>query len=340
MTESAEALRQRAIEAATRKPFSFEQGGSLHVGVLGLVARPSGPHDDEAFVSGVWDGRRSQADLDLTSMHDDPGEFVPQLDLWFDGDQTLFDISEAFVGMPQDALAESGIPPAVLDGPVAVTRAGDAGDGVVALLTQMCAGKLIIPPAAMAQLIASPDLVGFGEHEVEGIEPARAFNAVMPMARFLADVGLSSTTIINQIAVLGCDLRLQIGPDVTELLDAFIVEASAHLAWFLDADGRIQTSQVVLRLDDFLDRLFRDDTIVERLAEAEETTTTEIESIVNKASELGRLAYMNVMWQTYTFDDEVDPVEWPDAVDLSDQVADQATRLRDGAEADVASSDP
>jgi hypothetical protein len=111
-------------------------------------------------------------------------------------------------------LSGSGIPSAVLDGPVTVARTGDAGDGITALLTQMCAGKIVIDPHAMLDLVASEQLDSFAEHQVEDAGPLRAFNAGMSIQAFLDTVGLTSTTLINQIAILGYDLRRELGSAV------------------------------------------------------------------------------------------------------------------------------
>ncbi len=334
-TDAAE-QRQRAIAASIGHPFAFEQGGSLHVGILGMVARPSGPHDEAPFVVGVWDGERSQADLDLTHIHEvADGELPPQLDLWFDDDQTILDISDAFVGAPADALAGSGIPTAVLNGPVSVARGGDAGDGVLALLTQMCAGKLIVDPAAMMRLIASDDLEAFVEYEVEGVEAQQAFMATMSAASFLAEVGLTSTALINQIAVLGCELRHEIGSEVTSILDDYLWATDVQLSWLINDDGRIETSQVIIRLDEFLNTVFRRDDVVDMLAREEQSTAAEIREFLDSAAERGLLAYMNVLWQNYAYDSEVEPVTWPEALDLSLEVAVQASQLREPDRDDV-----
>lgn len=318
---------QRIIEASLDQAFRFTQGASLHVGILGMVGRPSGPHDEDPFVTGTWHSGRSHGGLDLSQLQSSD-EAAPSLDLWFDANRSALDISASFEGVPVDALSGSGIPSAVLDGPVTVARTGDAGDGITALLTQMCAGKIVIDPHAMLDLVASEQLDSFAEHQVEDAGPLRAFNAGMSIQAFLDTVGLTSTTLINQIAILGYDLRRELGSAAVDAFNNYLRVAQVQLAWFVDDSDRIHTAQVVLVLTDFINELFTSDEVIEQLASEEHVSVQEMTEFIDKSAEAGRLVYVHAIWQTFTFADDIAPVVWPDAVDLSVDVAAQASRLR------------
>jgi hypothetical protein len=327
VTTTSDGDQQRIIKACNEQPFRFEQGASLHVGILAMVERPSGPHDEDPFVTGTWHGGRSHGQIDLSQLQA-ADEAAPNLDLWFDTDRTALDISASFEGVPVDALSGSEIPSAVLRGAVMVERRGDAGDGITALLTQMCAGKIVIDPHAMLDLIDSEHLDSFAEHQVEDAGPLRAFNAGMSIQAFLDTVGLTSTALINQIAVLGYDLRRELGSAAVDAFNNYLHSAQVQLAWFVDESDRIHTAQVVLALTDFISQLFTSIAVIEQLATEEQVSVQEMTEFIDKSAEAGRLVYVHAIWQTFSFANDIAAVVWPDAVDLSVDVAAQASRLR------------
>lgn len=339
MTTSVPNEQQRIIDASLATPFHFEQGASLHVGILGMVGRPTGEHDEAPFVRGRWADGRSVGELDLTELQA-PDEDATDITLWFAADRIALDISAAFQGVPAQAMQGSGIPPAVLNGPVMVERSGDAGDGVVAMVTQMCAGKIVLDPRSLLDVLASDRLDSFQEHHVENAAPLRAFNAAMSIRDFLEIVGLTRTTLVNQIAVLGYDLRRELGQGAIDDLDEHVATSQVQLAWLVDEHGRINTAQVVVALSEFIYALFSNEDVIAQLANEEGVSVEEMTAFVAQAAEAGRLVYVNAIWQKFTFVDAataktpdavaVEPVVWPEAVDLSADVAAQASRLRSG----------
>ncbi|MCO4835712.1 MAG: hypothetical protein KC481_18800 [Acidimicrobiaceae bacterium] len=326
---------QRTIDASLGQPFRFEQGASLHVGILGMVGRPSGPHDEAPYVTGTSHTGRSQCELDLSQLQDSEQK-APALRLWFDPERTALDISAAFEGAPAGALDGSGIPSAVVDGPVSAERGGDAGDGVVTLLMQMCSGKVAVDPDAMLRLIASEHLQGFAEHDIDDKRPVRAFNARMSIEHFLQEVGLTTTTLVNQIAVLGYDLRRELGPPAIAALDEYLSLAPVELAWFIDESDRVHAAQVIVTLTDFITQVFTSEQVIAQIAAEERSSIDEVQEFVEKSVEAGRLVYVHAIWQTFDFDPDIAPQSWPDAIDLTAEVADQSRRLQISVEQEYA----
>ena len=320
--------RDQIVKASLRKPFSFEQGSSLHVGLLGLVGRPTTPGDQDPYGAGLSADGKSVYYLDLGRIHDQTNEEPPPVALWFDEQRTIVDLSAAFDGVSPDALAGSGIPSEVLAGPVSVDKTGDAGDGVLALLTQVCQGRFVVDPRALLGLIASDKITGFAQSASEEYLPLRAFNAQMPAADLLEAIGLSSEALINQIASLGFDLRGELGAPAVAALDRYLRTVVADLSWFIDDQERIQTAQAVWMLTDFFAQLFRSDVVVEQFAREEDCSVAEMRDFVDEMAEKGRLVYANATWQTIRYDDETQVGDWPEAPDITEEVAAQVARLR------------
>jgi len=259
------------------------------------------------------------------------GVAEPQLSLWLRPDASVLDLSAAFAGVPAGALEGSGIPTAVIEGPIQVERVGDAADGAAALLTQMCGGKLIIDPVAMLALIGSENLHALIEHDGDEYLPLRAFNAKMTVTELLAAIELSTTSLVNQIAMLGLDLRHMFGLDGVQLFEQLLSQAEADLAWFIDEDDLVHTAQVVVNLTGVFIALFTSELALAVLAQPEHDSLDAVRIRVQEEAQAGRLAYVHASWQTFDFSAEVEPIDWPSAADISTSVAKQARTMNDQA---------
>ena len=291
-----------------------------------MAARPSGPHDELPFLRGAYDTTCSYGQLDLQSVQEPADEELPALHVWFNDEQIALDISAAFAEAPAGTLEGSGIPDAVLQGAVAIERGGDAGDGMATLLIQMCGGKITADPAALIGLVASEHVASLAPYEVEDDRQLRAFAATMSLHDFLTELGLRSAALVNQLAVIGFDLRHETSPEVLATFAEHLHVNQVQLAWLIDDADRIQTVQAVVTLTDFLRALFASDEMVGKLAAQEDASVDDIRAYLEQVETQG-LAYVNAIWQSVEYHDDVDPVEWPASVDLTEAMATQARRL-------------
>lgn len=246
-----------AIEAGEGQSYSFEQGMSIQMNMLGMNLDIS---PEAAFAVGEVSGGDSRVRVDLglfmTELFEEMGldmsnpmfagafgDFeVMQMEVWIVDSTMVIDMSSlasSLAGLDPAAASELSV---FADGPVSVDLAAIGGLGTIdatALVQQFGQGAQVTDPAALIGALRAVEAVTETGSSTVGDTEVTVYEASLSMADYYDALGLDVTDQLGSLE----DFGVGAGTNQAEMIESMLPglqELTVDLTIMLDADGLVR----------------------------------------------------------------------------------------------------
>lgn len=274
--EQTAAVLAYAIQASEELSYSFEQGMSMQMNMMGLELDIA-PTD--AFVTGEVSGDDSRVLVDLgafiMSMFDSMGMDVSDplfadllgslgsmtMEVWIVGDTMVIDMSSLAASIGDlDPLAAAELS-AFADGPVAVDLAALGalgGPDATALVQQYGQGAQVTDPAALLDALRAVDAVSeTGSSEVNGAA-VTVYSSRLSMMEYYAALDMDITDQLGAMEDFGVDPNSVEGEMIQSMLPA-IENLTVDMTIMLDDAGLVRRIETRIDMGEMMTAMFSGD---------------------------------------------------------------------------------
>lgn len=306
-----------AIEASDTLSYSFEQGLSMQLNMMGINMDIS---PEAGFITGQVSGDDSYVSVDLglfmgsmfASMGLDPSDAMfadmfgdlenMTMEVWTTESTLVVDMSSLAASIGSLDPAAAGELALFADGPVSIDLAAIAsfgGTDAADIVQQFGQGAQATDPALFIESLRAVDAVTEVGPSTVGDTPVTVYSATLTMAEYYAALDMEIT---DQLGALD-DFGLSAGGAEEALLESMLPALEAQtveMTIMLDADGLVRRIETDMDLGDMMNAMF---------------SSGEMEG----AELLGDMSVQVNTWQD--FDNYGDPVTIvvPDAVDRTSE---------------------
>lgn len=261
-----------AIQASEELSYSFEQGMSMRMNMLGmdLDISPEG-----AFVTGEVSGDDSRVLLDLGAFMmatfdsmdidlSDPlfggmlgGLESMSMEVWIVDSTMVIDMSGlagSIAGLDPSAAGELSV---FADGPVSIDLAAISGTDTTALVQQFGQGAQLTDPAALLDALRSVDAVTeSGSSTVDGTA-VTVYEASASMTEYYAALGMDITDQLGAMEQFGVPSSSAETAMIESMLPA-VAGLTVDMKIMLDADGLVRRIESSMDMGAMMSTMFND----------------------------------------------------------------------------------
>ncbi len=261
-----------AIQASEELSYSFEQGMSMRMNMLGMDLDIS---PDRAFVTGEVSGDDSRVLVDLgafmTATFDsmdidlsDPlfagmlGDLESMsIEVWIVDSTMVIDMSGlagSIAGLDPTAAGELSV---FADGPVSIDLGAIGGTDATALVQQFGQGAQVTDPAALLDALRSVDAVSeAGSSTVDGTA-VTVYEASASMTEYYAALGMDITDQLGAMEQFGVPSSSAEAAMIGSMLPA-IAGLTVEMKIMIDADGLVRRIESSMDMGAMMSAMFSD----------------------------------------------------------------------------------
>lgn len=264
-----------AIQASEELSYSFEQGMSMRMNMLGMDLNIA---PEAAFVTGEVSGSDSRVRVDLgsfmTAMFESMGLDLSDplfagafgdlgdmsMEVWIVDSTMVIDMSSlaaSVTDMDPAAAAELSI---FADGPISVDLAalgGVGGTDAAALVQQFGQGAQVTDPAALIESLRSIDAVTEVGSSTVGDTPVTVYTANLSMAEYYDALGMDVTDQLGSME----DFGIAPGSDEAAMIESMLPaleQLTTDMTIMLDADGLVRRIETSMDMGEMMSSMFND----------------------------------------------------------------------------------